>query len=136
MTCGKCGSMSKIKMYKTAPTKGSKEVVPKKIKESERNLMSPSLALPSSKKGKRKSRDLTAGLTLYVDEEVSVAITNSHSSADINNAQSGNAGSHPRKRQISAFQKQKEMNNLKKMLFHSKKAKKSGSSLQDFLSGI
>lgn len=90
----------------------------------------------ASAKKKKKARDKFAGLTLSAAAPVSESDTPLFQAIPSNQPLPTLSSGVSRKRSISSFQKKKEMDNLKKALFHSKKAKKSGSSLQDFLSGI
>ncbi|ODM93638.1 hypothetical protein Ocin01_13051, partial [Orchesella cincta] len=122
LTCGKCGAISKIKMLKNK----FRPEVDDKIGEAV------STSVPKSKKRKAKGgRDKTAGLTMtwagIKDKKTFTPQPVATSSASVNKSQ-------PSKTEVvSAFKKKKDMENLKKVLFESKK-KKSGSSLQDFLS--
>ncbi|CAL8135523.1 unnamed protein product [Orchesella dallaii] len=129
MTCGKCGAMSKIKMLKNKFVP-KEEGRPGEISKGSCNYQNTTVST-STKSKKRKvkgGRDKNAGLTLTWPGNPNT------SKPQVTPAPSVNFRS--RNETVSAFKKQKEMENLKKILFESKKAKKSGSSLEDFLSAI
>lgn len=137
LTCGKCGGVSKIKMEKKFQGKNPIE------SNKEKSIPSSSVIIGDKSVTRKKKKDVTAGLTLpssshstHSRQEVGVGRT-TFDQKNQSNQRGGRGGKRPGASHAQKEAKRKtDLESLNKILFQSKKAKKSGSTLEDFLSSI